>query len=177
MAATMGWDELSRSKQRLLIKLFGGGTTRNKNRTVGDGLRCRGLVGENNKLAMPGLPIFTRAMRRQQERRAIARGSHETPSIHSPLKKELRSRNEKALPRTVMAVWLSLTCLFGLSALFAMKINLSATEVTNATPYEPKFGVASEHDTLSRDDKLVREPGGKLRHFSLTAYALPTLRK
>ena len=177
MAVTMGRDALSRSKQRLLIKLFGGGTTRNENRTVGDGLRWRGLVGENNKVAMLGLAIFTRAMRRQQERRAIARGSHEIPSIHSPLKKQLRSRNEEALPRTVMAVLLALTCLFGLSALFAMKINLSATEVTNATSYEPKFGVASEHDTLSRDDRLVREPGGKLRHFSLTAYALPTLRK
>ena len=177
MAATMGWDELSRFKQRLLMKLFGGGTTRNENRTVGDSLRCRGLLGENNKLAMPGLPIFTRAMRRQKERRVIARGSHETPPIHSLLKKQLRSRNEKALPRTIMAVWLALTCLFGLSAVFAMKINLTATEVTNAIPYKPKFGVASDHDTLSKADKLVREPGGRLRHFSLTASALPNSAK
>ena len=83
--------------------------------------------------------------------------------------------NDKALPRTIKAVWLALTCLFGVSALFAMKINSSATEVTNAIPYDPKFGFASEHDTLSEEDKLVREPGSKLRHFSLPASAFPIL--
>jgi len=171
MAATMRWDELSRSKQRLLFKLFG--TTRNENRTVVDSLRCPDLLDENNKLAMPGVANLHACHPPSARGRAIARGSHETPSIHSLLKKQLRLRNERALPRTIVAVWLALTCLFGLSALFAMKINMSAPEVTSAIPYEPKFGVASEYDTLSKEDKVVREPGGRLRHFSLTASALP----
>ena len=67
MAATPGWDELSRSEQRLLIKLFGGGSTRNENSAVVDGLRRRGLVDEDNELATPGLLVFTLAMRHQQE--------------------------------------------------------------------------------------------------------------
>jgi hypothetical protein len=86
-------------------------------------------------------------------------------------------RNEKTLSRTIMAVWLALTCLFGLSALFAMRINVSATEVTNVIPYEPKISAALEYDTLSEEDKLVREPGSRLRHFALTASALPNLGK
>jgi hypothetical protein len=66
MAATTGWDELNRSEQRLLIKLFGGGTTRNEKLEVVESLRCRGLVDENDKLSMPGLQVFTGAIRKQQ---------------------------------------------------------------------------------------------------------------
>ena len=66
MAETAGWDELTKSEQRLLIKLFGGGTTRNDRPAVVEGLRCRGFVDENNKLSMLGLLVFTLAIRKQQ---------------------------------------------------------------------------------------------------------------
>jgi hypothetical protein len=66
MATTISWDDLTRFEQRLLIKLFGGGTTRNENPTVVDGLRSRGLVDENDKLSMLGLLVFTLAIRKQQ---------------------------------------------------------------------------------------------------------------
>jgi len=66
MAATISWDDLTRCEQRLLIKLFGCGTTRNENPTVVDGLRSRDLVDENDKLSMLGLLVFTLAIRKQQ---------------------------------------------------------------------------------------------------------------
>jgi len=47
MAEASGWDELTRFEQRLLIKLFGGGTVRKENPAVVDELRARGLVDEN----------------------------------------------------------------------------------------------------------------------------------
>ena len=66
MPATISWDDLTRFEQRVLIKLFGGGTTRNENPTVVDGLRFRGLVDENDNLSMLGLLVFTLAIRKQQ---------------------------------------------------------------------------------------------------------------
>jgi hypothetical protein len=66
MTETTSWDELTRSEQRLLIKLFGGGTTRNDGTAVVGGLRRRGLVDENDKLSMLGLLVFTLAVRKQQ---------------------------------------------------------------------------------------------------------------
>ena len=66
MAETAGWDGLTRSEQRLLIKLFGGGTARNDPTLVVEGLRCRGFVDENNKLSMLGLLVFTLAIGKQQ---------------------------------------------------------------------------------------------------------------
>ena len=66
MAETAAWDGLTRSEQRLLIKLFGGGTTRNENPTVVDGLRSRGLVDESDELSILGLLAFTLALRKQQ---------------------------------------------------------------------------------------------------------------
>jgi hypothetical protein len=62
-------DELTRFEQRALIKLFGGGSLRKEDPSVADGLRRRGLVDENNALAMPGLLVLTLAMCRQ---RAVA---------------------------------------------------------------------------------------------------------
>jgi hypothetical protein len=58
---------LTRFEQRLLIKLFGCGTTRNENPTVVDGLRSRGLVDENDEPSMLGLLVLTLAIRKQQE--------------------------------------------------------------------------------------------------------------
>jgi len=66
MSDTAGWDELTRFEQRLLIKLFGGGTARKEDPAIVDELRSRGLIDENNELAMPGLLVLTMAMRRQQ---------------------------------------------------------------------------------------------------------------
>jgi len=66
MSEAPGWDELTRFQQRALIKLFGGGSLRNDDPAVAVELRARGLVDENNALAMPGLLVLTLAMRRQQ---------------------------------------------------------------------------------------------------------------
>ena len=66
MSATMRWDDLTRFEQRSLIKLFGGGSTRNERPAVVDGLRSRGLVDENGELSMLGLLTFTLALRKQQ---------------------------------------------------------------------------------------------------------------
>jgi hypothetical protein len=66
MSRTAEWDDLTRFEQRLLIKLFGGGSVRKENPTVVDELRARGFVDENNELALPGLFVLTLAMRRQQ---------------------------------------------------------------------------------------------------------------
>lgn len=66
MSRTAEWDDLTRFEQRLMIKLFGGGSVRKENPTVVDELRARGFVDENNELALPGLFVLTLAMRRQQ---------------------------------------------------------------------------------------------------------------
>ena len=66
MSEAPGWDELTRFQQRALIKLFGGGSLRNDDPAVAVELRARGLVDENNALAMPGLLVLTLAMRRPQ---------------------------------------------------------------------------------------------------------------
>jgi hypothetical protein len=66
MSATINWDDLPRFEQRLVIKLFGGGTTRNAIPAVVDGLRSRGLLDENGKLAILGLLVFTLALHKQQ---------------------------------------------------------------------------------------------------------------
>lgn len=66
MTETPLWDELSRVGQRALIKLFGGGSLKHEKPEVVEELRARGLVDENNTLAMPGLLVLTLAMRRQQ---------------------------------------------------------------------------------------------------------------
>jgi hypothetical protein len=67
MSEAMLWDKLTRFEQRALIKLFGGGSLRNEDRAVVEGLHTRGFVDENNALAMPGLFVLTLAMRRRAE--------------------------------------------------------------------------------------------------------------
>jgi hypothetical protein len=66
----MPWDELTRSEQRLLIKLFGGGSLRNESAADIEGLRRRGFIDDKQNLSMPGLLVLTLAMREQQ---AVAR--------------------------------------------------------------------------------------------------------
>jgi hypothetical protein len=58
------WTELTRPEQRLLIKLFGFGSTRNEDPIVVDGLRARGLLDNNYKLSKAGLFVLTLAMRK-----------------------------------------------------------------------------------------------------------------
>ena len=60
------WDALTRSEQRLLIRLFGGGSVRNQNAADIEGLRRRGLVNDEQNLSLPGLLVFTLALREQQ---------------------------------------------------------------------------------------------------------------
>ena len=62
----MPWDELTRSEQRLLIRLCGGGSLRNQNAEDIDGLRRCGFIDDEQKLSMPGLLVLTLAMREQQ---------------------------------------------------------------------------------------------------------------
>jgi hypothetical protein len=62
----MPWDELTRSEQRLLIRLFGGGSLRNQNAEDIEGLRRRGFIDDEQNLSMPGLLVLTLAMREQQ---------------------------------------------------------------------------------------------------------------
>jgi hypothetical protein len=63
---TMPWDELTRSEQRLLIRLFGGGSLRNQNAADIEGLSRRGLIDDAQNLSMPGLLMLTLGMREQQ---------------------------------------------------------------------------------------------------------------
>jgi hypothetical protein len=66
MPETPLWDELTRSEQRLLIRLFGGGSLRNQNPADVESLCRRGLVDDEQKLSVPGLLALTLAMRRQK---------------------------------------------------------------------------------------------------------------
>jgi hypothetical protein len=60
------WAQLNRPEQRLLIKLFGCGSTRNEEPAVVEGLCARGLLDENHELSKAGLFVLTLAMRKQQ---------------------------------------------------------------------------------------------------------------
>jgi hypothetical protein len=60
------WNELTRPEQRLLIKLFGCGSTRNEEPAVVEGLCARGLLYENHELSKAGLLVLSLAMRKQQ---------------------------------------------------------------------------------------------------------------
>ena len=60
------WAELTRPEQRLLIKLFGFGSTRNEELAVVEGLCARGLLYENQELSKAGLFVLTLATRKQQ---------------------------------------------------------------------------------------------------------------
>lgn len=64
--SAMPWDELTRLEQRLLIRLFGGGSLRNQNAAAIEGLRRRGFIDDEQNLSMPGLLVLTLAMRGQQ---------------------------------------------------------------------------------------------------------------
>ena len=61
------WDELTRSEQRLLIRLFGAALCDTK--MPGHrhrGLRQRALIDDEQKLSLPGLLMLTLVMREHQ---------------------------------------------------------------------------------------------------------------
>jgi hypothetical protein len=66
MMPAMPWDELTRPEQRLLIRLFGGGSLRNQNAADIEGLSRRGFIDDKQNLSMPGLLVLTLAMREQE---------------------------------------------------------------------------------------------------------------
>jgi hypothetical protein len=68
MADLPQWNELTRFEQRILIKLFGGGSLRNNNSTETVHLRLYGLVDDNG-LTSAGLEVFKAAFRSQQNTR------------------------------------------------------------------------------------------------------------
>jgi hypothetical protein len=75
--SAMPWDELTRSEQRLLIRLFGGGSVRTQNPADIEGLRRRGFINDEQNLSLPGLLVFKLALREQQ---AAARQRAGTPA-------------------------------------------------------------------------------------------------
>ena len=63
MPATPHWNQLTRPEQRLLTKLFGGGSLRYQNPETVSGLLQRDLIDDEGKLTVPGLHVFIGAVR------------------------------------------------------------------------------------------------------------------
>jgi hypothetical protein len=66
MPATTHWNQLTRLEQRLLTRLFGGGSLRHQNPETISGLLQRDLIDDEGKLTVPGLHVFIGAVREQQ---------------------------------------------------------------------------------------------------------------
>jgi hypothetical protein len=66
MPATTHWNQLTRLEQRLLTRLFGGGSLRAQNPETISGLLQRDLINDEGKLTIPGLRVFIGAVREQQ---------------------------------------------------------------------------------------------------------------
>jgi hypothetical protein len=66
MPATMLWDELTRSEQRLLIRLFGCGTLRNQDPKAIEQLHRRALIDDDGALTTSGMQLFAGALHQQQ---------------------------------------------------------------------------------------------------------------
>ena len=64
----MSWNELTRRQQRILIKLFGGGSLRGDASVETADLIQRGLVTRNG-LTTSGLEVFKAALKSQYETR------------------------------------------------------------------------------------------------------------
>jgi hypothetical protein len=81
------WDVLTRSEQRLIVKLFGGGSLRNESAATIDELCVRGLIDDNGQLTTKGLEIFKEAYQRQEiglisgrGRALVPEGATESPA-------------------------------------------------------------------------------------------------
>ena len=64
----MSWNELTRRQQRILIKLFGGGSLRGDDSVETADLMQRGLVTRNG-LTTSGFEVFKAALKSQYEAR------------------------------------------------------------------------------------------------------------
>jgi hypothetical protein len=65
------WNELSRREQRLLIKLFGGGSVTREGMEETANLRRLGLITDGG-LSAAGLKLFTSAFKAQRDARRSA---------------------------------------------------------------------------------------------------------
>jgi hypothetical protein len=73
MPATTIWDELTRSEQRLLIRLFGCGSLRNQDPRAIERLHRCGLIDDEGALTSQGMLVFAGALhqhRAEAQRRA-----------------------------------------------------------------------------------------------------------
>jgi hypothetical protein len=73
MPATTIWDEMTRSEQRLLIRLFGCGSLRNQDPKAIEGLYRRALIDNKGSLSPQGMMVFAGALhqhRAEPQRRA-----------------------------------------------------------------------------------------------------------
>jgi hypothetical protein len=73
MPATTIWDEMTRSEQRLLIRLFGCGSLRNQDPKAIEGLYRSGLINNEGALSTQGMMVFAGALhhhRAEAQRRA-----------------------------------------------------------------------------------------------------------
>jgi len=66
MPVTTRWDELSRLEQRLIMRLYGGGSVRNQNPEAITHLHGCGLIGDQGELTTSGMQMFMDALRRRQ---------------------------------------------------------------------------------------------------------------
>jgi hypothetical protein len=66
MADLPQWNELTRSEQRIIIKLFGGGSLRANDASETANLRLYGLIDDNG-LTSEGIEVFKAAWRSQQD--------------------------------------------------------------------------------------------------------------
>jgi hypothetical protein len=66
MPATTHWNQLTRLEQRLLTRLFGGGSLPHQTPETISGLLQRDLIDDEGKLTVPGLRVFIGAVREQQ---------------------------------------------------------------------------------------------------------------
>ena len=73
MSAALAWNELSRSHQKVLARIFGGGTTRGQDPSVVIGLHLMGYM-QDDKLSAQGEELCRGALVATVQRIAEARG-------------------------------------------------------------------------------------------------------
>jgi hypothetical protein len=66
MSTSTHWDELNRSQQRLMIRLYGCGTVRNQEPEAIARLYDCGFINDEGELTTLGIQVFISAVRRQQ---------------------------------------------------------------------------------------------------------------
>jgi hypothetical protein len=66
MIESTRWDNLTRTEQRLLIKLFGGGSVRNQDPDVIEHLQVCGLITDEGDMTSSGTSVFMAALRQHK---------------------------------------------------------------------------------------------------------------